>query len=86
MCVCVCVCVIIFPLWTPTHGHSFVGQPAKSYIYRIRPDTSCRLDDLQSLTQRNHCYQSALMMMTMIMCVRTSVRIYIYIYIGRETE
>ena len=33
-------------LWTPTHGHTRVGRPAKTYIYQLCADTGYRLEDL----------------------------------------
>ena len=33
-------------LWTPTHGHSSVGWPVNTYIYQLRVDTGCSLEDL----------------------------------------
>ena len=33
-------------LWTPTHGHTSVGQPAKTYIHQLSADTGCSLEDI----------------------------------------
>ena len=34
-------------LWTPTHGHTSVGQPAKIYIHQLLcADPRCTLEDL----------------------------------------
>ena len=33
-------------LWTPTYGHTSIGQPAKAYIYQFCTDTECHLEDL----------------------------------------
>ena len=33
-------------LWTPTHGHTSVGRPAKTYIHQLRVYTDCSLKDL----------------------------------------
>ena len=33
-------------LWTPTHVHANVGQPAKTYIYQLCADTGYSLEDL----------------------------------------
>ena len=33
-------------LWTPTHGNTSVGQPAKTYIYQLCKDTRCCLEHL----------------------------------------
>ena len=33
-------------LWTPTFGHTTVGQPAKIYIHELHVDTECSLEDL----------------------------------------
>ena len=32
-------------LWTPTHGHTSIDQPAKSYIHQLWADNGCRLED-----------------------------------------
>ena len=32
--------------WTPIHGHTGVGWPAKTYIHQLCVDTGCRLEDL----------------------------------------
>ena len=32
--------------WTPTHGHTNVGQPAKNYIHHLCADIGCSLEDL----------------------------------------
>ena len=34
-------------LWSPTHGHTSVGWPAKNYIHHLFADTRYPLDDLQ---------------------------------------
>ena len=33
-------------LWTPTHGHTSVGQSEKTYTHHISADTGCSLEDL----------------------------------------
>ena len=33
-------------LWTPTHGHTSIDRPAKTYIHRLCADTGCRVKDL----------------------------------------
>ena len=33
-------------LWTPTHGHASVDQPAYIYMYHLCADTGCSLEDL----------------------------------------
>ena len=60
MCVCVCVCVCVCAghcwrsreelisdvlLWTPTHGRSKVGRPARAYIQQLCEDTGCSPED-----------------------------------------
>ena len=35
-----------FLLWTPTHEHTSVGWPAKTYIYQLCAETGCSLEDL----------------------------------------
>ena len=32
--------------WTPTHGHTSVSQPAKTYIHQLCADIGCCLEDL----------------------------------------
>ena len=32
--------------WTPTHGHTNVDRPAKTYIHQLCEDTRCLLEDL----------------------------------------
>ena len=32
--------------WTPTHKHTIVGQPGKTYNHQLYPDTVCCLKDL----------------------------------------
>ena len=32
-------------LWTPTHGHTSVAQPAKTYIHQFCADTRCCLEE-----------------------------------------
>ena len=32
-------------LWTPTHGHTSVGQPAKTYKHQLGVGTDCSLED-----------------------------------------
>ena len=33
-------------LWTPTHGHANVGQPAKTYLYQLCVDPGCSFKEL----------------------------------------
>ena len=33
-------------LWTPSHGQTKIGQPARTYIQQLCTDTGCRLEDL----------------------------------------
>ena len=33
-------------LCTPTQGHTSVGRPAKIYVYQLRGDIGCRLENL----------------------------------------
>ena len=33
-------------LWTPTHGYTSVGHPAKISTYQLCVDTRCSLEDL----------------------------------------
>ena len=33
-------------LWTPSHGHAYVRQPARTYLQYLCIDTVCSLDDL----------------------------------------
>ena len=33
-------------LWTPTQGHTSVGQPARTYVYQFSAETGCCLEDL----------------------------------------
>ena len=33
-------------LWTPAHGHTNIGWPARTYIYQLSADTGCSLEDL----------------------------------------
>ena len=45
-----------FLLWTPTHGHTNVGRPAKSYIRQFFADIECHLGDLpRVLTNKVRC-------------------------------
>ena len=32
-------------LWTPTHGHTSVGRPARNCIHQVSVDTRCHLED-----------------------------------------
>ena len=32
-------------LWTPTYGHTSVGQPAKTYFYLLCINTGCCLEE-----------------------------------------
>ena len=32
-------------IWIPTHGHTNVVRPAKTYVYQLCGDTCCRLED-----------------------------------------
>ena len=32
-------------LWTPSHGRSKAGRPARTYIQRLWADTRCSLED-----------------------------------------
>ena len=34
-------------LWTPSHGRTKVGRPARTYIQQLSADTGCSLKDLQ---------------------------------------
>ena len=57
-------------LGTSTHGHTSVGQLAKSYIHCLCVDTGCRLEDLSRIMERenqwNSCcqYHKRIMMMS----------------------
>ena len=33
-------------LWTPTHGHTSIGRPAKTYKHQLCAGTGCSLEDL----------------------------------------
>ena len=33
-------------LWTPSHGRAKVGQPARTYIQQLCPNTGCSLENL----------------------------------------
>ena len=35
--------------WTPTHEHTSIDRPAKTYIGRLYPDTGCHVGDLPSV-------------------------------------
>ena len=41
-----------FLLWTPTHGHTTVDEPAKICIHQFCVDTGCRLEDLKNVMGR----------------------------------
>ena len=32
-------------LWTPAHGHTSVGRPARTYLHKFFADTGCTLED-----------------------------------------
>ena len=40
--------IVVF-IWTPTHGHTRVSRPAKTYILPLRVDTRCHLEKLKRL-------------------------------------
>ena len=41
-------------LWTPTHGHTSVGQPAKAPIHQLCADTGYYQEDLsRAMTDRD---------------------------------
>ena len=53
-------------LWMPTHEHTSIDQPAKTYIHQIYTDDGCHLEDLPSAVVYNYkwhelreCTQSA---------------------------
>ena len=33
-------------LWTPSHGQTKAGRPARTYIQKLCADTRCSLEDL----------------------------------------
>ena len=35
-----------FHLWSPTHGHASVDQPARTYIHQLCVNTGCNFEDL----------------------------------------
>ena len=51
------VCMYLFMhalVWTPTHGHTNVGQSAKTYIHQFCVDSRSHLEDLPSaMANRN---------------------------------
>ena len=72
-------------LWTPTHGRTKAGRPARTYIQQLCEDTGCCPEDLpRAMNDRARegqgylCYQFDMMMMMMM------IYIYIYIYFGRN--
>ena len=44
-------------LWTPTHGHTSVGQPVKTYLNQLCVDTGCSLDDLPGVIDDRNQWQ-----------------------------
>ena len=48
-------------LWNPTHGHTSVGWPAKTYIHQFYLDARCRLEDLQSKMANRDRWQEGIM-------------------------
>ena len=35
--------------WTPSHGWTIVGRPARTYLQQLCTDTRCNLEDLQGV-------------------------------------
>ena len=62
-------------LWTPTHGHTGVGSPAKTYINQLCGDSRCHLEDPSRAKVGDPYF-----MKRMITHTHTHVYIYIYIY------
>ena len=60
-------------LWTTTHGHTSVSQPAKTYIYRLFADTGCFLEELPRATADKDEWREREIR-------ALSLSIYIYIY------
>ena len=46
-------------LWTPTHAHTSVGWPVKTYIHHSCVDTRCRLEDLPRVMANKECVPAA---------------------------
>ena len=68
-------------LWTPTHGRSKAGRPARTYIQQLSEDTGCCPEDLpRAMNDREESRER-------VRDIRATSAIwwwYIYIYIYRE--
>ena len=45
--------------WTPTHGHTSVGWPIKTYIHQLCADTGCCLQDLTRMMVERDGWQES---------------------------
>ena len=63
-------------LWTPTHRHGSIGQPAKIYIHQLSVNTVCSQEDLLGVIIRGADGKSR-----GTLCCQHNLMIYIYIYI-----
>ena len=50
-------------LWTPIHGHTNVGQSAKTYIHQLCTDTRWTLEDLSRVMVDKNSWHDLMMMM-----------------------
>ena len=46
-------------VWTPTHGHTSVGQPAETYIYLLCAVTRCCLKELPHVMANRDRWQKS---------------------------
>ena len=48
-------------LWTPTHGHASVSQPARTDLHLLCADTGCRQEDLPGVINNRDGWRERVM-------------------------
>ena len=71
-------------LWTPMHGCTSVGWPARTYIHQLYADTGCSLEDLPYTMDASDRWREKFKEFLAISM--TWWYIYIYIYIKRQKK